>query len=108
MVSTDSPIKWTPWKSEKDPVKRKILTKLGEEAGELVAASMRCLAQGIEECEPETGKPNREWLEDELADVWAGMLLSISGFQLDLARIQKRANDKVAYLKQWHEADDGS
>lgn len=101
MVSTDSPIKYTPWTPETDPIRQKTLNKLNEEAGELISASARCLMQGIDGHEPETLKPNKEWLEDELADVWACFQGTIKTFKLDLPRIIDRANKKMAYLENW-------
>lgn len=62
----------------------------------------RCIIQGIEEREPVTGKPNRVWLEDEIADVFAGMYLSIQLFDLDLKRINERSAAKQRRLEEWH------
>jgi hypothetical protein len=69
-----------PWHPIDDKVDLKHLGKLGEELSELAAASSkcatavcRCIIQGVDEAEPVTGKVNREWLEDEIADVQANM-----------------------------------
>lgn len=79
-----------------------LLGKLSEELGELQAAVARCLIQGIAEKEPVTGKPNVEWLEDEIADVRAGIHLVSTGFGLDNERIKARRLDKIAHLQRWH------
>lgn len=93
-----------PWHPMSDPVDLKHMGKLLEEAGELVAASSRCVVQGIDEVEPDTGKPNREWLEDEIADVLAGCELATAHFGLDAKRIFDRAEKKKAQLRAWHVA----
>lgn len=85
-----------------DPVDLKHLGKLGEEASELGAAVSRCIIQGIDECEPVTGKLNREWLEDEIADVRANSELNIERFGLDEDRITKRVEKKKRHLRIWH------
>lgn len=86
----------------KEPIDVKHLGKLVEEVNELGAAIARCLIQGIEECEPVTKKPNREWLENEIADVRANIALVIKHFKLDEDRMSLRIQKKCAHLKQWH------
>lgn len=49
-----------PWHPISDPVDLKHLGKLSEELGECSAAVARCIIQGIDECEPVTGKINRQ------------------------------------------------
>lgn len=92
-----------PWHPMTDPVALKHLSKLCEEAGELASASARCIAQGIDECEPITLKPNKEWLEDEIADVWANSHLVSKFFDLDKDRMNARVAKKIAQLKSWHD-----
>lgn len=92
-----------PWRPMNDPAALKHLGKLGEEAGELCSAATRCIIQGIDESEPVTGKPNREWLEDEIADVIANANLTIELFGLDEDRIMRRISDKMARLMVWHQ-----
>lgn len=92
-----------PWHPMADSVDLKHLGKLGEELGECSAAVSRCLIQGIDKAEPVTGKPNREWLEDEIADVAANMELVAARFGLDKERIAERAQRKVAQLRTWHD-----
>jgi NTP pyrophosphatase (non-canonical NTP hydrolase) len=84
------------------PIDVKHLGKLAEECGELTAAISRCLIQGIDECEPVTGKPNRQWLQDEIADVLANIDLVSRHFDLDKAAIRARVAKKTEHLQQWH------
>ena len=91
-----------PWHPMTDPVDLKHLGKLGEEAGELASAVSRCIIQGIDEAEPVTGKVNKEWLEDEMADVLASMSLVEEHFQLNIERILQRADNKMEHLRKWH------
>lgn len=92
-----------PWHPMTDSVDLKHLGKLAEETGELSAAVSRCIIQGIDEAEPVTGKVNREWLEDEIADVMANTTLVVGRFNLDGTRIAERAARKIAQLRTWHE-----
>lgn len=105
-----------PWHPIADAVDLKHLGKLVEECSELGeaasslaaaasrcgAAASRCIIQGVGEAEPVTGKINRHWLEDEIADVRANSELNIERFHLDEARIAARAEKKKAQLRQWH------
>jgi phosphoribosyl-ATP pyrophosphohydrolase len=91
-----------PWHPMTDKVDLKHMSKLGEEAGELASAACRCIAQGIDEAEPTTGKLNRAWLEDEIADVFANSELNIERFGLDRERIARRTERKKELLRTWH------
>lgn len=102
LVGPDSPGGVHPWEPMRKPIDLKHMGKLGEELGECQAASSRCMIQGIDAAEPVTGKPNREWLEDELADVLANGILNVEHFNLDLDRILARAVRKMALLRVWH------
>lgn len=86
----------------RNAVDLKHLGKLGEELGEATAATLRCLIQGIAEREPVTGVPNREWLENELADVRANIDLCCAHFKLDEVRMADRAEKKKSHLRAWH------
>lgn len=92
----------SPWVPMTDPTDLKTLGKFNEELGECSSAASRCLIQGIDECEPVTGKPNRRWLQEEIADVMAGIVLSIERFELDEEFIVNRAEKKVEQLRTWH------
>ncbi len=89
-----------PWRHEPDPVRLAQLGKLGEEMCEAGAMLCRSVIQGIDEAEPVTGKPNRQAVSDELADVQAGIivLLDVLGMEMDAARVKL----KIAHLKAWH------
>jgi len=93
-----------PWHPITSPIDLKHLGKLAEELGELTAAISRCIIQGLDEREPVTGKLNREWLEDEIADVAVGIDLCIEHFRLNGPRMAERANQKEARLRSWHGA----
>lgn len=84
------------------PKDLKVLGKLLEELGELVAAGSRCLIQGIDESEPVTNKINRKWLEDEIADVNANIVLVVTHFGLNLSSINERSARKIKRLSEWH------
>lgn len=95
--------KMNPWVPMSVPRDIKTLGKLQEENGELGAALARCLIQGIDACEPVTGKPNRLWLTEEIADVAANIALVIERFNLDSEFISARMERKMAQLRTWHE-----
>jgi hypothetical protein len=92
-------LKANSWRPMTTPVDLKHLNKLQEELNECGAAVARCRMQGIDECEPETSKVNREWLEDEIADVIANIELVMTHFKLDIDRIRKRA--EYTLLRDW-------
>lgn len=94
----------SPWEPITDPKLLKILGKLGEECNELGAAIFRCIIQGLDEHEPVTGKLNREWLEDEIADVLANITNTAERLQLDGDRMHKRADRKIEYHQPWHDS----
>lgn len=86
----------------KDPVDQKTIGKFLEELGECTAAASRCFIQGIDEREPVTGKLNREWLEEEIADVLANIELVGKRFGLDQKATGERVARKIAHLRKWH------
>lgn len=94
--------KISPWVPMRRPVDLKHLGKLAEELGEAQAAVARCLIQGIDEKEPVSGKVNRDWLEDELADVLANIDLVVAHFGLDDVAMNLRAHRKRDGLRKWH------
>lgn len=91
-----------PWRPMTQPLDLKHIGKLGEELNECAAAASRCVIQGIDESEPVTGKVNRDWLEDEIADVRANSELVIEHFGLDVAKIAERSERKKKHLRAWH------
>lgn len=92
------------WVPETDPLRIAVLGKFGEEAGELCTAIFRCLIQGIDEREPKTGKLNCEWLEDEIADVFALAEHTMERFGLDHTRIGTRVKAKYNYKASWFDS----
>lgn len=92
-----------PWHPMTDAVDLKHLGKLSEELSECGSAVARCIIQGIDEAEPVTGKINRDWLQDEVADVLANIDLVIQRFDLDAIKIATRSEKKKRHLRQWHE-----
>lgn len=99
------PAKPSPWHPMTDVLDIKHIGKLQEETNELGAAAARCLIQGIDEAEPSTGKINRQWLQEEIADVLANIDLCIERFNLDEAAITKRKLRKKDFLRGWHNSD---
>lgn len=91
-----------PWKPMTDALAVKHLGKLGEEANELGSAISRCIIQGVDECEPVTRKANRQWLQDEIADVLANIELVREHFGLDADAISIRVERKKKHLRGWH------
>jgi NTP pyrophosphatase (non-canonical NTP hydrolase) len=102
--AADASTSWAlnPWRPMTIALDLKHLGKLAEETNELGAAISRCIIQGIDECEPVTRKPNREWLQDEIADVLANIELVATHFGLDANAIRTRAERKKAHLRGWH------
>jgi len=91
-----------PWQPMTRPIDLAHLGKLSEELDEAGSAVSRCIIQGIDEHEPVTNNLNREWLEDELADVLANIELVKNHFGLDEVRMAERAERKKAHLRGWH------
>lgn len=100
-TDTSQPKDPSPWHPEADPTRLKVLGKLIEELNECSAAAARCIIQGIDEAEPETGKINRVWLEDEVADVIANVRCTIENLDLNQARIYLRSERKYDYITRW-------
>ena len=92
-----------PWIPMSDLNDVRVIGKLGEELNECASAASRCLIQGIDEAEPSTGKLNRVWLEDEIADVLVNLKLVCERF--DLKPSPERMALKETYLRKWHEMD---
>lgn len=98
-----------PWRPMSKPIDLKHLGKLGEELNEAGSAVSRCIIQGIDESEPVTGKLNRAWLQDELADVLANIELVVDHFALSRLAIAQRVDKKKKHLRGWHSMlDDGA
>jgi hypothetical protein len=89
------------WHPMADPHTVAVIGKLGEEVTDLGSALFRSIIQGIDEKEPETLKPNREWLEEEIADVLAMTELAIKRLGLNAQSIMERRDRKMAYKEPW-------
>lgn len=90
--------KWTP---TTDSLQLRRFGKLCEELGELQAVAARCIIQGIDEIDPSSGRPNRDRLEDEIADVQAQITVMINDLELDIVAITKRTQLKVGSMRIW-------
>lgn len=97
---TERPSKWIPMT---DLLALAHLGKLGEETNELGAIVFRCIIQGIDEHDPETGKPNRQALAEEIADVRAMAELVCEHFEFDMPEIWKRIERKKNMKRAWHD-----
>lgn len=93
-----APSDWQPITNKHDLA---VIGKLGEEACELGSALFRCVIQGIDEREPKTHKVNRQWMEEEIADVMALTTLAVERLGLDMAAIEARRDRKMAYKAPW-------
>jgi hypothetical protein len=89
----------TLWLPEPDLIIHQAMGKVGEEAGELATIVSRCLIQGVDGVNPTTGKPNRQALEEEIADVFAAArwLRDVGG----LRDMQAREERKLAGFREW-------
>jgi hypothetical protein len=92
------------WQPITRPIDLAVLGKYGEELCEAGASAFRTVIQGIDEVEPVTHKPNRQWLEDEIADVMAMMHFMIIHFALNEFRIHQRKLHKINYKAPWFAA----
>lgn len=93
----------SPWGAPVLPLaERKALGKLGEETNELGTVLFRIHLQGLDEQVPGETKTNRQWLEEELADVMATAALAVKKLNLDLEFITERAKKKTTYLEKWY------
>jgi hypothetical protein len=101
MVDTGKLTAPSDWQTDRNPVNIAVLGKWMEELAELQQAIARCMIQGIDEKHPVTGKSNREWLQEEMADAAAMELLARRHFRLstDEAREAEKFNHKEAWLK---------
>ncbi|QXZ79612.1 hypothetical protein [Rhizobium sp. L51/94] len=89
----------TLWKPEPDVIIHQALGKACEEASELANILARCLIQGLDQCEPVSGKPNRKALSEEIADLDAAVqwLRELIGEDYD----EERADRKLNGFRRW-------
>jgi len=94
--------KYSLWLPMTDPGDVACLGKLAEEANELAGIIARCIIQGgLDEVEPVTRKPNRQALEEEIADVTYMLDLTIRRFRLDTVAILQRSAAKFEVKLSW-------
>lgn len=79
------------------------LGKLAEECGELSSIIARCVIQGVDGMDPETGMSNLTSLEHELADVRGLSRLVIEHLHLMKNQIEERAEKKLQMKRDWLE-----
>ena len=99
-IDSTRPSKWIPIT---DLQTLAALGKLQEELGELTAIIGRCIIQGINEKDPETGEVNRDNLQKEIADVQGISFLVSEHLGLDLYQIGVRAEKKLRMKRDWLE-----
>lgn len=91
----------SPWVPITDLRTLKAMGKATEELGECTSAIARCLIQGLDATEPDTGKVNRDWLEEEIADARAMLDELEQDLNLDGPRMAARTARKRAAQRRW-------
>lgn len=91
----------SPWFPEQDRVTLAVLGKLIEECNELSARAARCIIQGCDEKDPDSGRTNVEELEREVADVMA--CLEMARVKLGIRPSGTREGEKFRGFQRWHE-----
>lgn len=89
------------WIPISDPLVLAAIGKLGEEASELGAIIFRCVIQGLDGKNPETGELNINDLLKEIADVRGLSNLVIRQLELDVSAISERAEKKRIMKRKW-------
>lgn len=100
-IPADPPSDWQPITNKHDLA---VLGKFGEEVCEAGASLFRCIIQGLDEREPKTHKVNRQWVEEEIADVLALATIAVRRLGLDMVAIEVRRDRKMAYKEPWFAA----
>lgn len=90
-----------PWRPISNPFHIRRLGKLQEELAELQKIVARCLIQGLDGVDPETGEPNLQALWKEAADVQAQIDVSAETFRLPLLEMAFRASVKKRRMDEW-------
>jgi len=91
----------SPWSPEQDKVRLAVLIKLIEECNELSGRAARCIAQGVDEVDPDTGRTNREEMSREVSDVIA-CLQKLNG-EMGISGDPDRVNSKFLGYGRWHD-----
>lgn len=90
----------SPWMPEQDRIRLATLGKLAEECSELAGRAARCIIQGANEVDPDTGRTNAEELAREIADVEA--CIAMVEAQLDIVPDKSRSHNKIMGFCRWH------
>lgn len=90
----------SPWMPETDPHRLAVLGKMIEELNECASRAARCIIQGLDEIDPDTGRPNRIELEKEMADVLA-CFDQVEG-RIEVYVGSNRRRDKGLGFDRWH------
>lgn len=90
----------SPWLPETSPFRLATLGKLAEESSELAARAARCMIQGLDEIDPDTGRSNRTELSREIADVAA--CIEMVRETLSIVPSEGRITQKSDGLRHWH------
>lgn len=89
------------WFPEQDQIRLAVLSKLIEECNELSARAARCIAQGVDEIDPDSGRTNRVEMTREVSDVIA-CCQKLSD-AMDIGGDAERINRKFLGYGRWHD-----
>ena len=95
---TETVTKWVP---TTDLMMLRRMGKLIEELNELGSVAARCIIQGIHEIDPSSGKSNRLRLEQEIADVYAQLDVTVDSLGLRYDFIAERSLEKSKAMDRW-------
>lgn len=90
-----------PWRPDDNPLQTRRCNKTAEEASELIKVLMRINMQGLNGIDPESGKPNRVALCEEIADCRAQFEKLEEA--LLLPRMREREERKMHQMDEWEE-----
>lgn len=91
----------SPWMPEPDLGTRQALTKVIEEASELIKIASRILAQGYDGVDPASEETNWHALIKEMSDV--GATIAFANAYLDIEPDEARIRRKVEGYVRWFE-----
>lgn len=90
-----------PWAPTLTPHQTRRAGKTAEELSELGSVLARIQIQGLDDIDISSGKTNRQRLEEEIADVYAQLRLTVGSFDLDRIAILARVEKKLALMAEW-------
>lgn len=85
-----------------NPTEIKGMDDLVQGLGRCSVVSACCVSEGLDRREPATGKTNRTWLQEEIADVFANIAAVAERHKLDMVAIMEGADKKLRQIKTWH------